>query len=438
MSAPRRDRRRDGPPEYVWVPSPLVHAASDQPTVRMRHPAASSTSNGVVPDGVRSLEPPEAPPPSTTDLSSRIQQRTPPPEAEEQPDNGAWINSFRSLSAAMAKGFARDKVGVFFTFLFPLMFLVVFGLLFRDDSATKTRIAVVGDGPVVAALQRAGAVDLERMGSATEAVAKVQRGDVPAALVVNGNAVQLRFAASNQTEATTVQGLVGGVVDKVNLASSGRPPAVKLDSRQVEDSSLKAIQFITPGTLSLAVSSSAILGATLTLVSWRRKQVLRRLRLAPVSVATVLTSRLLLSIGIAVVQAALFIGVASAPVFGLRLSGQWYLALPMLVVGTLAFFSIGMLIGSFAKTEESAGALANLLVLTMGFLSGTFFPIEKAPEWLQTVSKLLPLRYLVDGLLGVMVRGQGVEALTVPVVALLLFAIVVALIASQLFVWDDA
>jgi len=345
--------------------------------------------------------------------------------------------AFKSLSTAMLKGFVRDKMSLFFMFFFPLMFLVVFGLLFRDAGQDKIKIAVIGDGPVVAALEKTGAVEVQRFDDEQAAVAKVKDGDLPAALVLRGNSVQLRFAASDQVAAGTVNGLVSGVVDQVNLAATGQPPAFTLQQQPVEDASLKPIQYLTPGILSWGISISAVFGAALTMVSWRKKQVLRRIRLAPVSAITVLTSRLTVSVGIAVVQAITFVLVALTPPFGLKLAGSWYLALPLLVLGTLAFFAIGMLVGAFCKTEEAASGAANILVLPMSFLSGTFFPIENAPGWLQAVSKALPLRHMNDGMLDVLVRGKGIEALLVPCSVLIAFTAVVGLLAAKLFRWED-
>jgi ABC-2 type transport system permease protein len=345
--------------------------------------------------------------------------------------------AFKSLSIAMAKGFVRDKMSLFFMFVFPLMFLVVFGLLFRDAGASKIRIAVVGDGPVVAALEQTGAVEVQRFDDQQAAVAKVENGDLPAAIVLNGNQVALRFAASDQVAAGTVRGLVSGVVDKTNLAATGQPPTFTLAPEPVEDASLKPIQYLTPGILSWGVSISAVFGSALTMVSWRKKQVLRRIRLAPVGAFTVLSSRVLVSVGIAVLQAAVFVAVALTPPFGLQLSGSWWLALPLLVLGTLAFFTIGMLVGAFCKTEEAASGAANILVLPMSFLSGTFFPIENAPGWLQAVSKVLPLRHMNDGMLDVLVRGKGIEALVVPGAVLIGFTLVVGFVASRVFRWED-
>ncbi|WP_433264410.1 ABC transporter permease [Actinosynnema sp. CS-041913] len=347
------------------------------------------------------------------------------------------MTAFKSLSVAMLKGFVRDKMTLFFVFIFPLMFLVVFGLLFRDAGADKTKIAIVGDGPVITALDKTGALELEKYDNADTARQKVHDGDLPALVAVNGNDVELTFAASDQVKAQTVVGIVSGVVDKVNLGVTNAPPTFTLEAKSVEDASLKPIQYLTPGILSWAVSISGVFGAALTLVSWRKKQVLRRIRLAPVGPTAVLSSRVLVSIGTAVAQGVVFVAVALTPMFGLKLTGQWWLALPLLVLGTTAFFAVGMLVGSFCKTEEAASGAANIIILPMAFLSGTFFPVENTPGWLQTVSNIFPLRHMNDGMLDVLVRGKGVEALLVPSAVLIGFTLVVGFIAARIFRWED-
>ncbi len=348
----------------------------------------------------------------------------------------AWIQ-LRTLARAMLRSFFRDRTALFFTFFFPLMFLVVFGLIFRGASTSATTIAVVGNGPIVSRLP-AEVLKGQHFATADAALAKVRSGDLPAALIENGNSLTLRYAASDSVKAAQIQGIVQAVVGTANIAASGRPPTYSLASSQVEDSSLKAIQFITPGILSWGVATSAAFGAALTLVSWRRKQLLRRMRLSPAPIWVVVGARVGVSLVVALVQATVFVGVALTPPFGLKLAGNWWLALPLLILGTLAFLSIGLFVGAIAKTEEAASALSNFIVLPMAFLSGTFFDISQAPAWLRTVSKALPLRWMNDGMLAVLSRGQGVGAILAPLAVLAGFAAVVAFIATRVFRWDDA
>ncbi|EHR62599.1 ABC transporter permease [Saccharomonospora cyanea] len=343
---------------------------------------------------------------------------------------------FRALSVAMFKGIVREKTTLFFTFLFPLMFLVIFGLLFNGQGDTRVTVAVVGEGPVITALEHTEALDLESVGTVEEAEEQVRDGDLPAYVTQDGDTVRVRFAASAQETASLVLGIVDGVVNRTNVAVTGQEPRFSLDAEQVEDASLEAIQYMTPGILGWAVAMGAVFGAAITLVNWRRNQVLRRLRLAPVRPSTVLTSRLLVTLGVSAAQFVLFVSVALLPAFGLKLTGQWWLALPLLMLGTLAFFAIGMLVGAWCRTEESASTVANLVTLPMAFLSGAFFPIETAPSWLQQVSWALPMRHLNEGMLDVMVRGHGVEALLVPALVLVGFTAVIGALAAKVFRWE--
>jgi ABC-2 type transport system permease protein len=347
------------------------------------------------------------------------------------------FQQWRSLSRAMLRGFFRDKTSLFFTFFFPLMFLVVFGLVFRSDGASPVELAVVGKGPVVSALPK-DVVDAVPYDSVDAAVAKVKAGDLPGAVVESGDGVTLYFAASDQVKAGTVQGLVSAVVNQANLAATGQPPAVKLDMQRVESEDFEPIQFLTPGILSWGVATSAAFGAALTLVSWRKRQVLRRLRLAPSPVSAIVGARVGVSLVIALVQSVVFVGVAMSPPFGLQLAGDWWLALPILLLGTCAFLAIGLFVGSIAKTEEAASAMANFIVLPMAFLSGTFFDMSNAPAWMQTVSKAFPLRWMNDGMLDVLVRGQGIDAVWLPCAVLVGFTLIVTGVATRFFQWDSA
>src|SRR5690606_5110146 len=118
---------------------------------------------------------------------------------------------------------------------------------------------------------------------------------------------------------------------------------------------------------------SAAFGASLNLVLWRKNQVLRRLRLSPVHPASIVGARVLVSLAIAMLQGAVFIGVAMTPPFGLQLPSTWWLLVPLLVAGTLSFMSVGLLVGALVRTEEAASGAVNLIVLPMAFLSGVFF-----------------------------------------------------------------
>jgi len=228
-----------------------------------------------------------------------------------------------------------------------------------------------------------------------------------------------------------------GIVQAANQAASPHPPAFQLATEQVEDKSLKPIQYLTPGLLGWAIASGGAFAAAITLVNWRQNKLLRRLRLAPVSTSSVVTARITVSIAVGIVQMFVFLAIATLPYFGLKLTSSWWMAIPVVICGTLAFLSIGLLVGAVARTQQAATALANLIILPMAFLGGAFIPLTFAPQWIQQVSYVLPLRYLVVGMQNVMSRGDG-PASALPAMGILLaFSAVLTLIAVRVFRWDE-
>lgn len=345
------------------------------------------------------------------------------------------MSAFGSLSLAALKGFYRDRATLFFTFAFPLIFIVIFGSIFSSSGTERIEIGVVGEGPVIAGLRGTGAFDFREFDSFQEGFAEVEDGEIPAVVTQEGNRVTLRFAASDQEAAATVRGIAQGVVNEMNLRAAGATPTFELTARQVEDTSLEPIQFIVPGMMSWGVAFAALFGSAITLVTWRRKQVLRRIRSAPVSTFSVLGSRLVSTLLIGVSQAVVFLGVGMA-LFGLNLSGGWWLALPIFLLGVIAFFAVGLVVGAFCKTEEAASGVGNAIVVPMSFLSGVFFPLDQAPGWMVAVSDFMPLKYMNEGITAFLVRGEGAGALVEPSLVLIAFSAVMVLIASRLFKWE--
>lgn len=356
--------------------------------------------------------------------------------ANAPPQPSAWAQ-LTTLARAQLRSFFRDRVTLFFTIFFPLVFLVVFGLLFGSAGTSRTEIGVVGDGEVVEALPTE-VLDVQRFDSLEAGLAEVRNGDLPAVLVQNADEVEVRYASSDRVQSAAIRSIVGSVVAAANVAATDQQPRFSAQFEQVEAEDTRPIQYITPGILSWGIAASATFGAALTLVTWRKTKLLRRIRLAPAPVWTVVAARVGVSLVVAVLQAVLYIGVALTPPFGLQLSGHWWLALPLLLAGTLAFLSIGLLVGAVSKSEEGASAIANLIILPMAFLSGTFLPVSQLPGWLQTVSQAFPLRHLTDGLLDVLVRDKAAGALLVPTAVLLGFAAVLTFVATRVFSWDDA
>jgi ABC-2 type transport system permease protein len=352
-----------------------------------------------------------------------------------------WL-ALRSLSRAMLRGFTRDRAALFFSILMPVLFLLLFGSLYKNTNAAKISVVEVGqvqllDQATAAAPAQLGKVmSITHAASLGSALSDVRKGTYDAAVQQQGRQLVVHYSIADQTTAGFVQSLFASIVQQYDAQAAGSHGGYTLTTAQVEDKSLKPIQYLAPGLLGWAIASGGAFGAAITLVSWRETKLLRRLRLAPINTGSIVLARVGVSLGVAMVQLAAFIAIATLPYFGLKLSAFWWMAIPIVACGTLAFMSIGLLVGSFARTQQAATAVANAIILPMAFLGGAFIPLNYAPAWINDVSYVMPLRYLVVGMQDVMARGEG-PASALPAIGILLgISAVLTAIAVRVFRWD--
>jgi ABC-2 type transport system permease protein len=343
------------------------------------------------------------------------------------------------LSRALFRGFVRDRTALVFSLLLPVLFLALFGSLYRNTDTPKLTVVEWGQVPLLA---KAGpglgkVLAVSHTSSWKLALRDVRQGDDDAAVEQLGPLLVVHYSIADPTTAGLVQTIFASIVGQANKALVKGNGGYVLLTKQVEKQSLRPIQFVAPGLLGWAIASGATFGAAITLVNWRHNKLLRRLRLAPVSTGSVVLARVGVAIIVAMVQLALFLVIATTPYFGLQLTAGWWMAIPLVICGTLAFMSIGLLVGSFARTQQSATAVANLIILPMAFLGGAFIPLVFAPAWIQKVSYAMPLRYLVTGMQDVMARGEGPAAALPDIAILLLLTVVLCLISVRVFRWDE-
>jgi ABC-2 type transport system permease protein len=140
----------------------------------------------------------------------------------------------------------------------------------------------------------------------------------------------------------------------------------------------------------------------------------------------------------AVVQASLIILVGRF-FLGYTLVNGVVTLLNMLVLsllGLIVFMGMGFIVSGAAKDEKTIPPVANLLTMPQFLLSGTFFPIDAFPTWLQPISKALPLTYLNDAMRKVAFEGANLPAVTKEIGILLIWTVIVYLIAVKVFKWE--
>ncbi|MGW4107435.1 ABC transporter permease [Streptomyces sp. NPDC004976] len=205
--------------------------------------------------------------------------------------------------------------------------------------------------------------------------------------------------------------------------------------RDVEESGLSYLSYTASGVLSWGVANAAVFSIGFTLMQWRVDDILRMIRMSPAPLSAVLGSRYVLALGVGLVQSVLFVGVAMLPGFGLVPASRWPLLIPVMVLGITTFLLLGVIVGSIADTPESVAGIANFLMLPMAFVSGSFFPLDAMPGWLQKVSLVMPLRYLNDAVSAALTGRGDLPDIGVGCLGLVVFAGLFGAVAVRTFRW---
>ncbi|MGD0173918.1 MAG: ABC transporter permease [Anaerolineales bacterium] len=155
----------------------------------------------------------------------------------------------------------------------------------------------------------------------------------------------------------------------------------------------------------------------------RQMGTLRRMLITPTRKGTYLLGTIVGQVATALVQMILLVGFGIL-VMKLNWGNQPLALAVILVASALAAAALGTCLGTFVKTESQASGLSIMTGMVMALLGGCWYPLEMFPRLIQDAVKILPTTWAMQGMLGIVLRGQGLAAV-LPVAAVLVgFAVV--------------
>ncbi|MER8038798.1 ABC transporter permease [Streptomyces hydrogenans] len=192
----------------------------------------------------------------------------------------------------------------------------------------------------------------------------------------------------------------------------------------------KAVDFLAPGILALAVMSTAFTGQAIATGFERRYGVLKRLGASPLPRWALMTAKTLAVLVTEVLQVVLLTAIALG--LGWSPHGNPLAVLLLLVLGTAAFSGLGLLMAGTLKAEATLAA-ANLVFLLLLVGGGVIVPLEKFGA-AGDVLALLPISALSDGLRDVLQDGAGMPWADAGILAV--WAVLGLGAAAKLFRWE--
>jgi ABC-2 type transport system permease protein len=329
-------------------------------------------------------------------------------------------------------GFYREKTTMFFTFAFPIVLILVFGTIFMSQDSMEYRLSVQdldqtkASAESVKTLGQKGKFKITSVDPAVDARQYVRDSKVNLVLVIpkgyekslvqrmmfkdynSSVTITYIYDPSSSSVMTKIQ-ILNAVLAGINQGISGIPPFIRSAEKSILTRKYRFIEFFVPGIIAMSVMTLSLFGTVDSDTELRQKGVIRKLSTTPITRTDWILSNILYHFILAVISTVLMLLVSYA-VFDVNLHiDAWLLAFVLLDV--FAFVGTGMILTRFVKEAQSAAAAANAISYPMMFLSGSFFPIELMPGFLQKIARTLPLYYVNEGLRASMVFQDNMAAL---------------------------
>lgn len=348
----------------------------------------------------------------------------------------------------------RDKTAIFFIFLFPLIFLFIFGGLFGKNNSVTFKIALVNQSDSAfskqfvqqAAQNKAFKID-DKAITLELAKEKMSRGQLDAAVVLppdfgavknakypSGQA-KIYYTNNSQQAAQTLQSVLSAVFGSINQQFVKSEVPFSVTSQELNTKSLRPFDYTFAGLLGFSIIGLGIFGPVNYFPELKKSGVLKRLHTTPLRVWQYFVANVL-SQSVIGLLSVLLMFIAAMTFFHLKVTGDILELAIFVVFSIITILGIGLAIGGWAKDQNQSAPLTNILVFPMFFLSGTFFPRFLMPQWLQSVSTFLPLTPVIDGIRLITTEGKHLWQLGPQLGLMAIWIVVIYAIAFQTFRWE--
>jgi ABC-2 type transport system permease protein len=345
----------------------------------------------------------------------------------------------------------RDRRSLATLLFFPAFVLLLFGYALNWDVrhialAVDDRDRSPGSRALISAFVNSGYFDLVAVVDSDAELARLMdRNETRAVLVIPPGLeedverqiavpVQLLLNGDNANTATTVMGYALTIIQseaaRRQTSSSPGRPLLSVEPRIWYNPQLRSALFLVPGLIAYIAMLSAVVSTALSIVREKERGTIEQVRMAPLGPFAFVLGKTIPYFVVALVSAMSIVLVAMV-LFGLPMRGSWTLLFAAVSLFLLGALGLGLLISSVAETQQVAFQLALLAsFLPTLMLSGFIFPIASMPELLQAITRIVPARYFLTALRGILLKGVGVDVVWPDLAALGLFSGVVLALAS--------
>ena len=347
----------------------------------------------------------------------------------------------------------RDRRTLTILLFIPVFFLLLYGYALNFDIkhvalAVEDRDNSVESRTLVSAFLNSGYFDLVATLRSPRDLERVMDDNTArAALIIPENTgravsrnqaapVQIIINGDNANTASAVLGYATSIVRSVSVSliverrGLNLSPPVTAEPRIWFNPELKSALFLVPGLIGFIGMITATISTALSVVREKERGTWEQVRMAPINTVSYVVGKTLPYLGLSLVSS-MAIVVAAMWLFDLPMRGSWWSLLLATTLFLLGALGTGLLVSTIADSQLVAFQVALILAFLPTFLlSGFIFPIQNMPRPIQIVTHIVPARYFLVVLRGIVLKGVGLATVWTNMAALTAYAIAVMGLAS--------
>lgn len=359
-----------------------------------------------------------------------------------------------AITKASLRAIFRSPSAVVFSFVFPFVFILVFGFIGNSGKAPVYRIVIDKSSDTSNAfydsLKLSKRVRILSFNDDAELRSNIIKGKIAGVVKISktGKPVpefvySIRSSNASDDKWPQLLPVLEAIANKIsNTRYAGRPTYAAEDfnyERDIETvREYRTIDFILPGQLGFSLLSSGVFGVAFMFFNLRNTLVLKRFFATPISRTYIVMGEAISRVIFQMLTAIVIILVGHY-LFDFTLVNGFITLINMLVlsfIGLLIFMGFGFIVSGLAKSDSTIPPFANLITLPQFLLGGTFFSVEVFPKWLQPISNALPLTHLNTAMRKVAFEGLNLWDVRVEIGILALWGIAVYIAAIKVFKWE--
>lgn len=227
--------------------------------------------------------------------------------------------------------------------------------------------------------------------------------------------------------------MVGGFLEDRLVPYDFEVPGVRISQRVLYNTDLKSSHFFVPGLISVILMMISALLTSVTIAREKETGTIEQLLTSPVSSRQIIIGKVVPYIALALLDGVLILLFAVFN-FGVPFAGSILLLLFFGLIYIAAALSLGVLISTMVSTQQVAMMTAQLVtVMPSVMLSGYIFEIKNMPPVLQYISNIVPAKYFIRIIRGVMLKGSDLSVLWGEAAFLVILTVVLLAIAAKRF-----